>query len=266
MRKVPTTWQYLLDIITKVRLDTAAKSKDPAWRAKQERYYKGLSEDECTFSRPTRPADASGKWEVDITCKGRGWKLEKVRYNTGTIFGMTRAASNYMVREEGLETQNVTGLYWLVGSERLHLLAHPQSNIWEALQLTGYEFSPAQFTTEIYPSRNVELRADGHIDIKDSVVAGRIYLSYVQHQPQPSTVAPVESPLESILKREPEAVKVEDLKNINTDVIFKLDRAPVEPVKEEVKPDAEEAEVQALIDAEDKPEEKNNHNQKKKNK
>lgn len=209
MQQTPTPWQYLLSIVTKSKLAAAATSKDPAFRARQERYYTDLQESECVFSRPIKSGES---WLVDVTCRGRGFQLKGLPYKTGTLVPMFKPMTNIMVKKEALDLNTMTGVYFVMENEQLHLLVHPQSNIWEALKMTGYEFSPSQFSTEVYPERNDLLKADGHVDIKDTVVSGRIYISYIQKPPvkvTPEPEAPVIPPVETVETKPEVAEKVE---------------------------------------------------------
>lgn len=193
MRTLPTCNQYLLDIFTTAKLKAAASLKDPAARAKQEKFYTDVKEDECVF---TRPILKDGKWSVDITCAGRGWKYVGLRYNTGTLQTLTAPKSNYTLSVEKLRAQTVTGLYYAVDRETLHLVLHPQSNIWEALRMTGYEFDPTDFSVHDYEQRDEVLVADGHIDIRNTIVAGRIYITHpARHQVDNSVKAFAEAPV-----------------------------------------------------------------------
>lgn len=224
MQQTPTPWQYLLDIVIKSKLAAAAASKDPAFRARQERYYTDLKEDQCEFSKPVRKGE---NWYVTITCRERGFQLVDLPYKTGTLFPMVKPMANYVLEPESIAINTMTGLYYVMSNENLHLQVHPQSNIWEALKMTGYEFAPNHFVTKMYEQRNEELAADGHIDINHSVVTGRIYISYLQKHAEkvedPKPEAPVELPVETVEK----------------------DLPPVEEEKEEVVETQEEKQEEA---------------------
>lgn len=269
MNKLPTCNQYLLDIFTSAKLKAAANIKDPAQRAKQEKFYTDVKEDECTFSRPVMK---DGKWSVDITCVARGWKYEGLRYNTGSLPALVAPKSNYTIAVEKLRNQTITGLYFAVDKETLHLVLQPHSNIWEALRMTGYEFSPNEFSVTNYNSRDEVKVADGHIDIRNTVVAGRIYITNVARY-QTSAPIPEESPVTSA-KIEFEG-KVEEMVGTPAEGV-QLEpadhpEAVIAPVEEEkpfvdfkalgdgaleavAKAQTEEEEIQALLDAEAKEE------------
>ncbi|UQT03322.1 hypothetical protein YUBABA_01160 [Serratia phage vB_SmaM-Yubaba] len=212
MQQTPTTWQYLLDLVTKSKLKAASESKDPAFRARQEKYYTDLKESECAFSKPVRKGDL---WYVTITCRGRGFQLQDLPYKTGTLFPMVKPMANYVMEPSSVAVNTMTGLYYVMSNEHLHLQVHPQSNLWEALKMTGYEFSPSQFTTTMFEGRNEELAADGFIDIKDTVVSGRIYVSYLQKRaekvedPKPPVADPVIPPVETGVEGEGTAPKLD---------------------------------------------------------
>lgn len=192
MRQTPTPWQYLIDLVSSARIKAAYKSGDQKLIDQAEKYYRSLSEDECVFTTPVKVPEALGKYQCDMSVKGRGFKIEKLRFNTGTVSAMVRPQANYMVEKKSLDTVTVTGLYFVVETDQLHLVIHPRSNIWEALKMTGYEFAPATFSTVSYDNRDTNLKADGHVDIKLPVVAGRIYISYVQRDVVTPPVAATE--------------------------------------------------------------------------
>lgn len=250
MQQNPTCYQYLLNIFTQSKLDIAAKLKDPAARAKQERFYTGVKETECVF---TRPVLKDGKWSVDITCAGRGWKYQGLRFNTGGLLGLVGPKANYTIELNRLRSQTVTGLYYAVDKETLHLVVQPQSNIWEALQMTGYSFSPSEFSVVDYEARDEKILADGHVDIRNNIVAGRVYITHVaRHAFKPESVseetsAPPVKGIQEDPKELPEAVIAEEKAFVD----FKaLGDGALEAVRETT----EEEEIQKLLD-EDKAEE-----------
>lgn len=210
MQQTPSPWQYLLDIVIKSKLAAAAASKDPAFRARQEKYYTDLKEDQCEFSTPVRKGD---NWYVTITCRERGFQLVDLPYKTGALFPMVKPMANYVLEPSSIAINTMTGLYYVMSNEHLHLQVHPQSNIWEALKMTGYEFAPKHFVTNMYEQRNEELAADGHIDINHSVVTGRIYISYLQKHAEkvedPKVEIPVEPPVETVEKDLPPVEETE---------------------------------------------------------
>ncbi len=189
MRKYPTPWQYLVDLIATGRLKAAYASGDRKAIANAEAAYKGLSEDEVVFSAPTTRKD--GKLVVNMTCK-RGFKLNDIVFNTGTLAKMVAQNANLMAAHEDLNTSQITGFYFCEDADQLHLLINPNSNLHEALKMTGYEFPPENYKTTIYPQRDDVLLAEGEIAITHPVVAGTVFVSYVQ--------AP-KSPLEQLRER-----------------------------------------------------------------
>lgn len=259
MQQTPTPWQFLLDIISAAKLKAAETIQNPIAREAAIKKYKDLREGECKFSTPIKNKTTAGAWLVDITVAGRGFKLESVAYKTGTIIGMSKPNANVMLMAETLDLSTTTGLYFVEQTQQLHLLVHPQSNIWEALQMTGYQFSPKQFQAVQYDTRNTDLKADGHIDISDSVVAGRVYVSFIQRSVEKAPVSEVIPPEEAGLP-----INVEGLEQAKVDA--GLTPAPVsnptdltkqdislpqellETSKEEQKPELTEKEqIQALL-------------------
>lgn len=197
MTKTPTIMQYLVDLVAKSKLQAAYASGDADLIAKQEKYYKGLSESEVTFTKPFNSALTGGKWQTTMTCKSRGFQITKLTYNTGTIKALTAAVIQGMAQKSSLDLISVAGVYFVEGSDNIHLVVEKDSNIFEALKLTGFEIPVDAFKTTVYDARNEELKADGHVDIDHSVVAGRILLSYIQRQ----QITKTDSPLEQIRAR-----------------------------------------------------------------
>lgn len=177
-----TAFQYLLDLTGAARIKAAKDSGNAASIAKAERFYTNLQESECVFTTPWRNPLANNRWETDITCMGRGFKIPSLRYNTGTLSPMILSHANFMANKSSLDLSTVTGLYHVYETDTDHLLIHPQSNVFEALKMTGFTFQPEEFEVTMYQQRNVDQKADGYVDIKHSVVAGRIYLSHVQRE------------------------------------------------------------------------------------
>ena len=178
MRKYPTPWQYLVDIIAQGRLKAAYASNDRKVRAAHDVAYRGLTEDEVVFE--ALPARKDGKLAYSMTSKVRGFKLAEVPFVTGSLAKMVKQNANLMVAHEDLATSQITGFYFCEDADQLHLLVHPNSNIHEALKMTGYEFEPQHYNVQAYAERDVVLQADGVVTIKHPVVAGEIYISHVQ--------------------------------------------------------------------------------------
>lgn len=209
MRKYPTPWQYLVDIVAQGRLKAAYASNNPKVRAEADKNFRGLTEDEVVFEALAPRKD--GKQAYSLTCKVRGFKLNELTFATGNLGKMITQNANLMARHEDLETSQITGFYFCEDADQLHLLVHPNSNIHEALKMTGYEFQPEHYKSELYAHRDDILQADGVVSIDHPVVAGQIYISYVQ--------AP-KSPLEQIKER---ADAGENVFNTGT---FSLTEAP----------------------------------------
>lgn len=178
MRKYPTPWQYLVDIVAQGRLKAAYASNNPKVRAEADKNFRGLTEDEVVFEALAPRKD--GKQAYSLTCKVRGFKLNELTFATGSLGKMITQNANLMAQHEDLATSQITGFYFCEDADQLHLLVHPNSNIHEALKMTGYEFQPEHYTAELYTKRDEVLQANGAVTIKHPVVAGDIYISYVQ--------------------------------------------------------------------------------------
>lgn len=190
MTKTPTVMQHLVNLVATSKLNAAYATKDPEIIAKQEKCYKNLSETEVTFTKPFSSVLTGGKWQTTMTCKSRGFQINKLTYNTGTLKALTAAVIQGIAQKSSLDLVTVPGVYFVDGSENIHLVVEKDSNIFDALKLTGFEFPTESFKTTVYDARNDDLKADGHVDIDHSVVAGRFLLSYIQRAPATGTQTP----------------------------------------------------------------------------
>lgn len=190
MTKTPTVMQHLVNLVATSKLNAAYATKDPEIIAKQEKCYKNLSETEVTFTKPFSSVLTGGKWQTTMTCKSRGFQINKLTYNTGTLKALTAAVIQGIAQKSSLDLVTVPGVYFVDGSENIHLVVEKDSNIFDALKLTGFEFPTEAFKTTMYEARDTELKADGHVDIDHSVVAGRFLLSYIQRNPATGTQTP----------------------------------------------------------------------------
>lgn len=190
MTKTPTVMQHLVNLVAASKLNAAYATKDPEIIAKQEKCYKNLSETEVTFTKPFSSVLTGGKWQTTMTCKSRGFQINKLTYNTGTLKALTAAVIQGIAQKSSLDLVTVPGVYFVDGSENIHLVVEKDSNIFDALKLTGFEFPTESFKTTMYEARDTELKADGHVDIDHSVVAGRFLLSYIQRNPATGTQSP----------------------------------------------------------------------------
>lgn len=178
MRKYPTPWQYLVDIVGQGRLKAAYASNNPKVRAEADKNFRGLTEDEVVFEKLADRKD--GKLGYSLTCKVRGFKINELTFATGNLSKMIIQNANLMAQHEDLGTSQITGFYFCEDADQLHLLVHPNSNVHEALKMTGYEFLPEHYNVDLYAQRDEILQANGVVTINHPVVAGQIYVSYVQ--------------------------------------------------------------------------------------
>lgn len=180
MRKYPTPWQYLVDIVAQGRLKAAYASGDRKVRDLTDKNFRGLNEDEVVFEA-VPGVRKDGKLAYSMTCKVRGFKIAELQFATGSLAKMVMRNANLMGTHEDLNTSQITGFYFCEDADQLHLLVHPNSNIHEALKMTGYEFEPQHYNVQAYAERDEVLLADGVVTVKHPVVAGEIYVSYVQN-------------------------------------------------------------------------------------
>lgn len=177
MRKYPTPWQYLVDIVAQGRLKAAYASNDPKVRAAADKNFRGLVEDEVVFA-PV--GNKNGKLVYSMTSKVRGFAIKELAFATGSLTKMVQQNANLMVKHDDLDSSQITGFYFCEDADQLHLLVNPNSNIHEALKMTGYEFQPEHYNVVMYAGRDAILKADGIVSIAHPVIAGEVFISYVQ--------------------------------------------------------------------------------------
>lgn len=177
MRKYPTPWQYLVDIVAQGRLKAAYASNDPKVRAAADKNFRGLVEDEVVFA-PV--GNKNGKLVYSMTSKVRGFAIKELAFATGSLTKMVQQNANLMVKHDDLDSSQITGFYFCEDADQLHLLVNPNSNIHEALKMTGYEFQPEHYSVVMYAGRDAILKADGVVSIAHPVIAGEVFISYVQ--------------------------------------------------------------------------------------
>lgn len=180
MNKTPSIMQYLVDLVANSKLKEARDGGDKDFIARQEKYFKDLSESEVKFSPPVKSTFTNGKWQTSMSSPKRGFQISKLTYNTGTLKALTKAVAQAMARKDSLDHATVPGIYLVEENDQIHLLIERDSNIFDALKMTGYEFPADSFKTSLYDVREEELKADGYVDIDHSVVSGRLFVSYIR--------------------------------------------------------------------------------------
>lgn len=180
MNKTPSIMQYLVDLVANSKLKEARDGGDKDFVARQEKYFKDLSESEVKFSPPVKSTFTNGKWQTSMSSPKRGFQISKLTYNTGTLKALTKAVAQAMARKDSLDHATVPGIYLVEENDQIHLLIERDSNIFDALKMTGYEFPADSFKTSLYDVREEELKADGYVDIDHSVVSGRLFISYIR--------------------------------------------------------------------------------------
>lgn len=180
MNKTPSIMQYLVDLVANSKLKEARDGGDKDFVARQEKYFKDLSESEVKFSPPVKSTFTNGKWQTSMSSPKRGFQISKLTYNTGTLKALTKAVAQAMARKDSLDHATVPGIYVVEENDQIHLLIERDSNIFDALKMTGYEFPADSFKTSLYDVREEELKADGYVDIDHSVVSGRLFISYIR--------------------------------------------------------------------------------------
>lgn len=185
MEKVPTINQYLLNLVSGVQITAAEKSKDAKKIAIANRDYKDLKESEVTFGPFVRD-DATGKWSTSIRANTRGWTLRKQVFSTGTIKGLARANQQGGEKLDALTLLRTPNLVYIQENDSYYLVVEKDTNVFEALKLTGYEFPADSFVPTIYGKPNKDNWAVGHVDLEHPIVAGRFLLYYLQSDSKPA--------------------------------------------------------------------------------
>lgn len=183
-QRVPTPYQYLLDVDCKQRIDKAIATGDPVKIANANQYFGNLSETEVVFGQEIWKTDpfkpGVGNWQTSYLCQGRKFKLDPLRYNQGTIEAMLKPKS----RPNSISWADcrLPAFYYnqYDGVNNLCLLYRRDIDIFEALKMAGYEFDPRKCQITTYAGYNGNVNANGHIDIEYSFVKGRIYFAYQQ--------------------------------------------------------------------------------------
>lgn len=209
-RTTPTTWQYLLDNVSAARIKEAEATGDAKRIAEANRYYKDLSEDECEFTAPYAHPEKRGKFVTTLTCKARGFKINRLTFGTGDLYKMVEPNMSLMLTAKNLEVATVTNMYYIRETDRWHLLVHKDANIHEALKMSGYEYRPDEYKVTQFHQRNRDLLADGYVDVIGPVVAGRLYLTTVFRELYPEGLTPVavEGKQETMVGKLAEGVKL----------------------------------------------------------
>lgn len=180
MKKQHTPWQYLVDLVSKQRLEQAHASGDREHIEQQERFYRDLDESECVFTKPYQHPDNPKTWYTEMTVRSRGFKINKLKFNTGDLANMLEPNCQYMFNRNSLNRSTNPDMYRVQDSlDTIHLLIKKGTPVAEALEMTGFILAPTEYSVVEYPTRNTEFEANGHIQVTTPIVAGRIYLTDV---------------------------------------------------------------------------------------
>lgn len=178
MSQTPTINQYLLDLFTTAQLVAAQKTKNAKTIALAEKQYKDLSESEVVFGKFTTDAK-TGKNAVKVTAKSRGNWSANITFNTGTLAGLCRKNQQGAAKISALDMASIPGLFYVQENDAYYLAVEKDSNIFEGLKLTGYEFPADSFVPTIYGNVDKETKTYGHVDIEHPIVVGRFRIYYI---------------------------------------------------------------------------------------
>lgn len=171
----PTINQYLLDLFATAQLNAAQKTKDPKAIAKANNRYGNLTEAEVKFGAFVRD-DKTGKYTVTLSSNSRGWGATKVSFNTGTIAALSRKNQQGGATLKALDLVTTPTLLYVDENDSRYLAVEKDTNIFEALKLTGYEFPADSFVPTIYGTPDLVNRAVGHVDLEHPIVVGRFFI------------------------------------------------------------------------------------------
>lgn len=170
--------QYLLDLFTTAQLAAADKTKDQKQIALAEKKYKNLQESEVTFGSFIRDAK-TGKYSVKVTAKSRGNWVVNMTFNTGTIAKLSAKNQQGATQVSALDLVSIPTLLYVQENDSRYLVVEKDSNISEALKLTGYSFPEGSFVPTIYGKPDATSKAVGQVDIDHPIVAGRFLIAYL---------------------------------------------------------------------------------------
>lgn len=183
-QRVPSPYQYLLDVDCKQRIDKAVATGDATKIANANHYFGNLSETDVVFGQELWKTDpfkpGVGNWQTSYVCQSRRFKLDPLRYNQGSIEAMLKPKS----RPNTIDWSQcrLPAFYYnqCDNVNNLCLLYRRDIDLFEALKMAGYEFDPMKCRVVTYPGFNGNVNANGHIDIEYSFVKGRIFFAYQQ--------------------------------------------------------------------------------------
>lgn len=170
--------QYLLDLFTNAQLKHAYSTNDLKYIALAEKKYKDLDESEVVFGQFVRNAK-TGRYLVKVSAKGRGNWSNEISLNTGTIDALSRAKQQGAEEISALDLVSIPTLLYIEENKSRYLVVEKDTNVSEALKLTGYSFPEDSFVPTIYGSPKPDSRAVGHVDIDHPIVAGRFLIAYI---------------------------------------------------------------------------------------
>lgn len=224
MEKLPTIWQYLVDSISKSRIDAAKTSTDKDFVIRQMSRYSWLRESEVVFTVPVKRPN--GKYATTMTSESRGFKLDCV-FATGKLETMLIPQATQVETLDEIKTINAIGFYYIKETKELVLGISENPNIWESLKTTGYEFDPSMYiANQQFVSQDGADRFNGDVIIDHPIVSGKIFLLTVGVQQKPATepkvevktpeVKPEEKPVEGTEGAVPVTPVEDPKKNTNT--------------------------------------------------
>lgn len=174
----PTINQYLLDLFATAQLSAAQKTKDQKVIAKANAKYKNLVEAEVKFGPFVRD-EKTGKYTVTVSSNSRGWGDTKVSFNTGTIAALSRKTQQGGATLNALDLVTTPTLLYVDENDSRYLAVEKDTNIFEALKLTGYGFPADSFVPTIYGTPDADNRAVGHVDLEHPIVVGRFFIYWI---------------------------------------------------------------------------------------
>ena len=170
--------QYFLNIIAKSRLASAQQTGVQLQMDIAKGRYEDLDISEVVFGEEQFDQE-TGEWKVDISCKGRSYMLEGVKYRSGTLAPMIKANA---VEAAG-ELLEITTPGFYLFNDQLYLLAHKTMEVSELLAWTGYEITEKHYSVVEHEQRDEVTKADAEIEVEYSFLKGKLFVTYIDSIP-----------------------------------------------------------------------------------
>lgn len=183
-KQLPTPRQYFLDLLAEMRLEEAYERNDPEFIKLQESRYVGISEKECTFTKPMMHP-ITKKYRVDVTCRPRFFVVKNNTFETGGVNSMLVSKAKEIPAVEDLANIKVPGSYCVPGRKQVWVVCNEGTSARDALDMTGYYFEDREFS--VVDTKFAPDLVDRVIKVDAIYIAGDVYVHYIA---KPKEVVP----------------------------------------------------------------------------